>query len=79
MTTKVSIPSPCLSMLLQKTAKSPGQCEGFLLGEANVEESRCITDAGDSTHTDEIICEFLFVFKLEFGIIFLLFGFSPSF
>jgi len=55
MTTKVRIPSPCLSMLLQKTAKSPGQCEGFLLGEANVEESRCITDAGDSTHTDEII------------------------
>jgi len=42
-------------MLLQKTAKSPGQCEGYLFGEANVEESICITDAGDSTHTDEII------------------------
>jgi len=55
MTIKVRIPSPCLSMLLQETAKSPGQCEGYLLGETNVEESRCITDAGDSTYTDEII------------------------
>ena len=66
MTIKVRIPSPCLSMLLQETAKSPGQCEGYLLGETNVEESRCITDAGDSTYTDEIICEFFFKLAIKY-------------
>jgi len=44
-----------MAMLLQETAKSASQCEGYLCGEINVEQTSNITDSEVRDETEEIM------------------------
>ena len=53
-----------MAMLLQETAKSASQCEGYLCGEINVEQTSNITDSEVRDETEEIMCKKFFFFIL---------------